>query len=136
MLPSRPRRHCIVGSQGLLLMEADAAIGALSALAQASRLGVFRLLVRAGPDGMAAGVIASQLAVTPSTLSTHLNVLLQAGLVSSRRAGRSIVYSARFDQMAALMAFLAEDCCGGVAQVCGPAEAVTGLSACRPKEAR
>ncbi|MDP1911937.1 helix-turn-helix transcriptional regulator [Brevundimonas sp.] len=112
-------------------MDGETAIQALSALAQSSRLAVFRALVRAGPEGLAAGVIARRVEVTPSTLSTHLNVLLQAGLVASRRAGRSIVYSARFDRMAALMAFLAEDCCGGAAEVCGPVAEAAARAACR-----
>lgn len=112
-------------------MDSETAIQALSALAQGSRLAVFRALVRAGPEGLAAGAVARQLDLTPSTLSTHLGLLLQAGLIASRRESRSIIYSARFDRMAALMAFLAEDCCGGALEVCAPL-AETAVCAPRP----
>lgn len=101
-------------------METTAAVESLSALAHEGRLGVFRLLVTAGPAGLAAGEIARRIGTPPNTLSANLSLLAQAGLVRSRRDGRSIIYSARFDRMGELMAFLAEDCCGGAAEVCTP----------------
>lgn len=101
-------------------MQSDAAIGALGALAHPSRLEVFRLLVRAGPEGMAAGEIARVLGSLPNTLSTNLNILAAAGLVASRREGRSVVYTAGYDRMRELLAFLMEDCCGGKPEICAP----------------
>ncbi|MEW5688369.1 MAG: metalloregulator ArsR/SmtB family transcription factor [Pseudomonadota bacterium] len=101
-------------------MQQDDAIGALGALAHASRLEVFRLLVRAGPSGMAAGEIARALGSLPNTLSTNLGILSAAGLVSSRRDGRSIVYAARYESMRDLLAFLMEDCCAGNPEICAP----------------
>lgn len=108
------------------------AIESLSALAHAGRLAAYRLLVRAGPQGMAAGEAARRLGVPANTLSAHLNLLGQAGLVQSRREGRSIIYSARFDRMGALMAFLAEDCCGGAPEVCAPVAEAAARSRCVP----
>lgn len=93
---------------------------ALAALAQESRLAAFRLLVQAGPDGMAAGDIARRLAIPPSTLSTHLSLLVQAGLVTARRASRSIRYAVDFEGMRALLMFLMEDCCRGNPKICTP----------------
>lgn len=95
-------------------MESRTAVAALAALAQPSRLAVFRLLVRAGPDGgMAASKIAEALALPPSSLSFHLKELAHAGLVTSGQRGRFLIYQARFDTMHALLAFLAENCCAG-----------------------
>lgn len=105
-------------------MESNAAITALSALAHEGRLDVFRLLVRAGKDGMAAGDIARSVGVAPNTLSSNLGILSVAGLVRSRREGRSIIYSACYDRMQALLAFLLEDCCAGKAEICAPLAAV------------
>lgn len=116
-------------------MDSEVAIQALSALAQTSRLAVFRALVRAGPEGLAAGSVASRLALAPSTLSTHLSLLLQAGLIASRRESRSIIYSARFDRMGELMAFLAEDCCGGASEVCAPVVEAAARASCCAAEA-
>lgn len=96
------------------------AVEALSALAQGHRLAVFRLLVKAGPDGMAAGDIAREIGVLPNTLSTHLTILGHAGLIGSRREGRSIVYSADFDGMRDLLGFLVADCCDGHPEICTP----------------
>src|SRR5277367_5000433 len=101
-------------------METLAAVKRLSALAQESRLEVFRLLVRAGPEGMAAGDIARATGSLANTLSTNLNVLAGAGLVGSRRDGRSIIYAAGYERMSELLAFLMEDCCGGNAEICAP----------------
>lgn len=92
-------------------MEEATVIAALSALAQESRLRVFRLLVTAGPEGMSAGQIADELSVAANTLSFHLNLLRNAGLVAMRREGRSLIYSAEYGRMRALVAFLSENCC-------------------------
>ena len=99
-------------------MDVRGAVDALSALAQESRLAVFRLLVRRGPAGLPAGEISGRVGVPPTTLSFHLAHLSRAGLVSSRREGRSILYTASFPGMQELMAFLLENCCqedGGAA---------------------
>lgn len=105
-------------------METRTAVAALSALAHEGRLGIFRLLVQAGADGLPAGEIARQVGVLPNTLSSSLTILAQAGLIDSRRAGRSIIYTAQYDGMRELLAFLMEDCCAGSAQICGPLAAV------------
>jgi DNA-binding transcriptional ArsR family regulator len=102
-------------------MESSSAVAALSALAQENRLDVFRLLVQTGPDGMAAGDVAERLDIPPATLSFHLAQLRQAGLLSMRRDGRSLIYSANYDGMNALMAFLTENCCRGAAPCAVPA---------------
>ncbi|MCR5874621.1 metalloregulator ArsR/SmtB family transcription factor [Phenylobacterium sp. J426] len=101
-------------------METKAAVTALSALAHEGRLGVFRLLVQAGGAGLPAGEIARQMDVLPNTLSASLNILAQAGLVNSRREGRSIIYTAEYGSMRDLLAFLMEDCCAGSPEICGP----------------
>jgi ArsR family transcriptional regulator len=113
-------------------MELPAAVEALSAIAHPTRLAVFRLLVRAGTEGVAAGEIARELAVLPSTLSTHLTILAHAGLVRLRREGRSIIYAAEYDRMRDLLGFLVADCCGGRSEICGPLAAVAGEIACCP----
>lgn len=92
-------------------METRDAISALAALAHESRLAVFRLLVEAGPEGRAAGDIGARLGVAPATLSFHLTRLAHAGLVGSRRDGRSIIYAARFDAIDGLMGYLLANCC-------------------------
>jgi ArsR family transcriptional regulator, arsenate/arsenite/antimonite-responsive transcriptional repressor len=101
-------------------MENDSAIASLAALAQATRLDVFRLLVRHEPDGMAAGVIARQLAVPQNTMSAHLGILARAGLVRSERQSRSVIYHANLEGLRALTLFLVKDCCAGDAALCGP----------------
>jgi ArsR family transcriptional regulator, arsenate/arsenite/antimonite-responsive transcriptional repressor len=101
-------------------MESSIAIKRLSALAQDSRLAVFRLLVRAGPEGVPAGEIARELEITPNTLSAQLNVLTNAGLIAGRRDGRSIIYVADYDRMSELLVYLMEDCCQGRPEVCAP----------------
>jgi DNA-binding transcriptional ArsR family regulator len=112
-------------------MESSLAVKRLSALAQESRLAVFRLLVRAGRDGVAAGEIARRLEITPNTLSAQLNVLANAGLVTSRRDGRSILYAADYDRMGELLLYLMEDCCEGRPEVCAPlAEVASRAAAC------
>ncbi len=99
-------------------METKQVLGALSALAQESRLAVFRLLVQAGPDGLAASRIGEQLDLAPSSLSFHLKELSHAGLIVPRQHGRYIIYSADIGAMHGLIGFLTENCCGGVP--CGP----------------
>jgi ArsR family transcriptional regulator len=111
-------------------MESTRAIRRLSALAQESRLAVFRLLVKAGPRGVAAGEIARGLGIPPNTLSTQLNILANADLVTSRRVGRSIIYAADYDQMSELLIYLMEDCCQGRPEVCGRLADVMARGAC------
>lgn len=94
-------------------METSHIIRALAALAQESRLGVFRALVQAGPAGLAAGKISEITAIAPSSLSFHLKELTHAELVSSRQAGRFVIYSANFNTMNGVLAYLTENCCGG-----------------------
>jgi DNA-binding transcriptional ArsR family regulator len=101
-------------------METKSAVASLSALAHEGRLSAFRLLVQAGPEGLPAGEIARRLAVLPNTLSTSLSVLGHAGLIRSRREGRSIIYTADLAAMRRLLAFLMEDCCGGRPEICAP----------------
>jgi DNA-binding transcriptional ArsR family regulator len=93
-------------------------LAALSALAQESRLAVFRLLVQAGPEGMAASKIGEHLDIAPSSLSFHLKELTHGGLVSPRQDGRFVIYTADIGAMNGLIGFLTENCCGGVP--CGP----------------
>jgi ArsR family transcriptional regulator len=114
----------------LTTMETPSAVTALSALAHPGRLEVFRLLVRAGPDGMAAGDIARATGSLANTLSANLNLLAGAGLVTSRREGRSIIYAAGYDRMRELLAFLMEDCCGGNSDICAPLAAIAERAAC------
>ncbi len=111
-------------------MESKVAVRRLSALAQDSRLSVFRLLVKAGAGGMAAGDIAKALDVPANTLSAQLNILSIAELISSRRDGRSIIYSAEFENMGELMVYLVEDCCQGHEDVCQPLTDATHRIAC------
>lgn len=113
-------------------MEINLAVRRLSALAQPGRLAVFRLLVRAGHDGLPAGEIARALDVAPNTLSAQLTVLTQAGLATSQREGRSIVYSAQFDHMGELLVYLVEDCCQGNAGVCQPVADAARRNSCQP----
>jgi len=102
-------------------METTQAVTALAALAHQSRLSIFRLLVEAGPEGMAAGAIGEKLKVPPATLSFHLANLAHAGLVASRQDGRFVIYSTDFGNMNALVAYLTENCCSG--RSCKPAAA-------------
>jgi DNA-binding transcriptional ArsR family regulator len=101
-------------------MKQETAVAALSALAQENRLEVFRLLVQAGPDGLAAGEIAERLSIAAPTLSFHLAQLRHAGLVHQRRDGRSLIYATNYDGMNALMSFLTENCCGANRAQCLP----------------
>lgn len=100
-------------------MEKPDAIVALSGLAHETRLDIYRLLVEAGPDGMPAGQISDKLSLAPATLSFHLNHLKHAGLIDCERNGRSLIYSADFGQMNALVAYLTENCCHGQPEKCG-----------------
>lgn len=97
----------------------DEAVAALSALAQGDRLRAYRLLVKAGPSGMASGDIAARLDIQPTRMSFHLQALERSGLVLSWRDGRNIRYAAAYQQMRDLLAFLAEDCCQGHPEICG-----------------
>src|SRR4051812_40833391 len=113
-------------------MQIPTAVEALSALAHASRLAVFRLLVRAGPDGLRAGDIAREVGALPNTLSTHLNILAHAGLIRSRRDGRAILYSADYDGMRNLLGFLMDDCCAGRPEICAPLAELAVEAKCCP----
>jgi len=109
-------------------------VTALAALAQDKRLDAYRLLVAAGPDGMPAGQVAAALDLAPNTLSFHFDRLRQAGLVTVRRDGRSLIYAARFDTMNALLGYLTDNCCGGKPELCAPARR-PGAAAARKKKA-
>ena len=113
-------------------MEQQVAVEALGALAQEARLTVFRLLVKAGPDGMTAGDIAAAVGLAASTMSHHLGALERAGLAQSRRAGRSVIYAADYAGTRRLLAFLMEDCCQGRPELLGPdtAPAAAACPAC------
>lgn len=99
-------------------MESKIAVEALSALAHETRLALFRRLVRAGPAGLPAGSLAEALGVKPNTLSFHLSHLANVGLVRARREGRSVIYSADYDRMDALVAYLTRHCCAGRSDCC------------------
>ncbi len=115
-------------------MEISEAIDALGALAQASRLKVFRLLVRQGPSGMAAGDIARALDVPPNTLSSHLAILTRARLVTARKEGRSVIYAMDTAGTRALLSFLVEDCCRAEPNVCDQL-IQSALAGCCPEDA-
>jgi DNA-binding transcriptional ArsR family regulator len=112
-------------------METMDATTRLSALAQDARLQVFRLLVKAGREGLPAGEIARTLDTAPNTMSAQLLILSNAGLIQPRRKGRSIIYSVDFDAMSELLIFLTEDCCGGRSEICAPLAAVASRC-CKP----
>ena len=111
-------------------MDSEAAVKRLSALAQDSRLAVFRFLMRAGRDGAPAGEIARALEIAPNTLSAQLAILSNAGLIASRREGRSVIYTADYDGMSELLVYLTEDCCQGRPEVCAPLNQVVARAAC------
>jgi DNA-binding transcriptional ArsR family regulator len=102
----------VVETSNIPVMDEKGAIAALGALAQETRLALFRLLVTAGPAGLPAGVIAERLGVQPSSLSFHLAQLVHARLITQRRLSRQVIYSAEYGAMNALLAYLAENCCG------------------------
>ncbi|MEW6166212.1 MAG: metalloregulator ArsR/SmtB family transcription factor [Pseudomonadota bacterium] len=103
-------------------MKSETAVLRLSALAQSSRLALFRLLVRRGPDGLCVGDIAAKLKLAPATLSFHLKELTRAGLLQARQDGRFIFYTANYKAMNELLAYLTENCCGG--EPCGIESAI------------
>jgi DNA-binding transcriptional ArsR family regulator len=109
-------------------MDQKRAIAALGALAQDTRLELFRLLVACGPNGLPAGAIAERLGVQPSSLSFHLAQVTHAGLITQRRRSRQLIYSAEYGAMNELLAYLTENCCGRsvacVPAVCNPAESI------------
>jgi len=111
-------------------MDSSTAILALAALAQPTRLDVFRLLVQHEPNGLAAGDIAKELAVPHNTMSTHLSILTRAALISSQRHGRSIVYRADLTALQSTMLFLLQDCCGGEPALC--ASLIEAIKPCCP----
>lgn len=111
-------------------MEQIDAVASLSALAHAGRLEVFRLLVKAGPEGLAAGKIAEATGTLPNTLSASLTILSHAGLVRSRRDGRSVIYTADYGAMSGLLTFLMEDCCSGEPAICAPLAQIARATGC------
>ncbi len=111
-------------------MESSIALSQLSALAQENRLAVLRLLVKAGPEGMAAGEVAVALGVPANTLSAQLNILSNAGLVAGERRGRSIIYSAQYGAVSGLIVFLMEDCCQGQPEICAPVMKAAQAACC------
>ena len=111
-------------------MELEETILALAALAQSTRLDVFRLLVKHEPEGLAAGDIAKALAVPQNTMSAHLAILSRAGLVASRRFSRSIVYRAQLARFQAVVLFMLRDCCEGRPEICAPL--IESLTPCCP----
>lgn len=115
-------------------MESNDAVAALAALAQETRLAVYRLLIQAGPEGLAAGVIAERLDASPATLSFHLKELARAGLVTPRSAARFIFYSANFERMAALMTYLTQHCCQGMPSECLSTVETALARCCAPQE--
>ena len=122
-------------------MESNQVVTMLSALAQESRLAIFRLLVEAGPAGRSAGQVAEVLAIAPATLSFHLKELARAGLIEGRQDGRYVIYSACFAEMTALIAYLSANCCRAAAAAdaasCGtPPPGETACSAPAPQEVR
>ncbi|HTZ67529.1 MAG TPA: metalloregulator ArsR/SmtB family transcription factor [Roseiarcus sp.] len=115
-------------------MDNEGAILALAALAQTTRLDVFRLLVNHEPDGLPAGDLGRSLGVPHNTMSSHLSILARAGLVKGQRHSRSIIYRADLDQLRELMVFLLKDCCGGNAELCAPL--IADLTPCCPPKVK
>lgn len=101
-------------------MDIRLAVTALESLAHETRLGVFRLLVQAGPNGLSAGEIADRMDALQNTMSSHLHKLSRAGIINSRRDGRHIIYTANFAALSGLIVYLMEDCCAGSAELCEP----------------
>jgi DNA-binding transcriptional ArsR family regulator len=111
-------------------MDTDNALAAFAALAQPTRLDVFRLLVAHEPEGMPAGEVARRLDVPHNTLSTHLGILVRAGLIEAERQSRLILYRARLDAVRELASFILKDCCGGKPDICAPL--IADLQPCCP----
>lgn len=115
-------------------MEKEKAVLSLAALAQSTRLEAFQILVKHEPDGLAAGDLARQLEVPQNTLSAHLTVLAHAGLVTSQRFSRSIVYRANLSEFQDVVLFLLQDCCGGRPEICAPL--IASLTPCCPPKSK
>lgn len=113
-------------------MESEDAILTLAALAQSTRLEVFRLLVKHEPDGVAAGDLARSLTIPQNTLSAHLSILTRAGLIAAKRSGRSIIYHASLNRVQDLALFILADCCGGKPEICAPL--IESLTPCCPPQ--
>ena len=113
-------------------METKEAVTALAALAQETRLSIFRLLVQVGPEGIPVGRIGEEVKVAPATLSFHLKELYHAGLISSRQESRFIYYTANFERMAAIMTFLTQNCCQGMPQECLSVAETSLVGCCEP----
>lgn len=111
-------------------METRKAVAALSALAHEGRLTIFRELVQAGREGLAAGEVARRVGIPANTLSASLTILSHADLVTGRRAGRSIIYAANYDGMGELLVYLMENCCQGRPEVCAPMAEIAARAAC------
>jgi ArsR family transcriptional regulator len=110
-------------------MQERQAIASFAALSQGTRLHIVRMLVVAGPDGMAAGAIAEKAGVSASNVSFHLKELERAGLINQKREARSMIYTANYDRLGALVRFLMEDCCAGHPEICAPAAEVAACCA-------
>ena len=110
-------------------MDVNSALETFAALSQETRLWAFRVLVQAGPAGLSAGDIADALGSRQNTMSSHLKLLSSAGLITSRRDGRQVIYSANYDTVKSLVFFLMDDCCAGNAGVCHPNAAAVGSNA-------
>lgn len=115
-------------------MDNQQTILALGALAQATRLDIFRLLIRHEPEGLPAGEVAHHLDVPQNTMSSHLSILARAGLVRAERRSRSVIYRADLDGLREMMVFLVNDCCGGRAELCEPL--IASLMPCCPPESK
>lgn len=111
-------------------MDMKNAVAGLSALAHEGRLTVFRMLVQAGQIGIAAGEIARRMEIPPNTLSANLTILSHAGLIDSRREGRSVIYTAKYENMTELLEYLMKDCCGGSPEICASLADVVMRSRC------
>lgn len=115
-------------------MESEQVLSVFAALAQSTRLDVFRLLIAHEPEGMAAGDIAKQLDVPHNTMSTHLAILSRAGLIHAKRQSRSIIYRAELEAVRSLIGYLLNDCCGGRPEICAPV--LAELTPCCPPQAK
>ena len=115
-------------------MNRSQALLGFAALSQDTRLGIVRLLVKAGPEGVSAGEVADEIGVSPSNLSFHLKELQHAGLIEARREARSIIYSAEYGVLRGLIGFLMKDCCGGRPEICAPV--IANSACCTPAKSR
>jgi DNA-binding transcriptional ArsR family regulator len=112
------------------IMDINEAVDALGGLAQQSRLRVFRLLIQAGINGMAAGDIARAIGIPKNTMSSHLAILARANLIQARKEGRSMIYAVNLEGTRSLLSFLVEDCCQGDPSICGPLIETTLATCC------